>query len=77
MTMTAAGFYSEVILRSSLKILSEDVISEVISLVENPGLCVKHPTGSALPLLIFSLFFFFFSIKIRHFFSIYTTVTME
>lgn len=49
MTMTAAGFYSEVILRSSLKILSEDVISEVISLVEDPGLCVKHPTGSALP----------------------------
>lgn len=47
--MTAAVFYSEVILRSSLKILSEDVISEVISLVEDLGLCVKHPTGSALP----------------------------
>lgn len=47
--MTAAGFYSEVILRSSLKILSEEVIIEVISLVEDARLCAKHPTGSAFP----------------------------
>lgn len=42
--MTPIGF-SEVILRSSLKILSEDVLSDVISLLEDPGVCVKRPTG--------------------------------
>lgn len=36
---------SEVILRSSLKILSEDILSDVIRLLEDPRVSVKHPTG--------------------------------
>lgn len=43
---------SEVILRSSLQILSEDVLSDAIRLPEDPGVCVEHPTGWYLILFI-------------------------
>lgn len=43
---------SEVILRSSLKILSEDDLSDVIRLLEDPRVSVKYPTGWYLILFI-------------------------
>lgn len=43
---------SEEVLRSSLRILSEDVLNDVISLLEDPRVCAKHPTGWYLILFI-------------------------